>query len=312
MESAEMSYDREYAPNVPLPDWLKEFADRELKKGSPFDDIKEIFMDNRREEAQKAIEAKVEELRNRVGLDIIEKQASDKGYSGPIEEQTIKNRYYRKVIFTGEHSQLVFMSIEGGQEIGEEIHKSVDQFFRVEKGEAIFVLNGSKKRIKEDEAIIVPAGTKHNVINASKNKPLKLYTIYSPSHHEKGEIEKTKKDEKEVKGSVLLSKRQIRLAESENVFDKYPGIKKHIDNICESREGYIDSPALLQMIKNRPENLSDFEISEIKEYIKEQIKKSKPQDALDGDDDDVIGRNRVEVDMTDEANSEVFSKPSKV
>jgi len=205
------SNDREYAPSAPLPDWLKGFADKQLKSSSPFDDIKEIFRGkNKHKEAKEAVEAKVEELCDRVGLNMIEKQASLKsesaaGYVGPIEEQTEKNKSFRKVLFTGKHAQLVLMTLQGGEEIGEEVHKTVDQFFRVEEGEATFVLNGTKKSVKEDEAIIVPGGTKHNVINASKTKPLKMYTIYSPPNHPDGTIHKTKEDaeEAEVKADLI-------------------------------------------------------------------------------------------------------------
>ncbi|MGA2362393.1 MAG: cupin domain-containing protein [Candidatus Aminicenantales bacterium] len=115
------------------------------------------------------------------------------GYFGPIEEQTLKNQYFRQVLFTGKHCQLVVMCLQPGEEIGNEVHPMVDQFFRIEKGEAKFILNGSEEhRVNENEAAIVPAGTFHNVINTSQIKPLKLYTVYSPPNHPAGTVHKTK------------------------------------------------------------------------------------------------------------------------
>jgi mannose-6-phosphate isomerase-like protein (cupin superfamily) len=115
------------------------------------------------------------------------------GFFGPIEEQTLKNEYFRQVLYTGKHAQLVVMCLQPGEEIGNEVHPNVDQFFRIEKGEAKFVLNGSEEHIVHDnDAAIVPAGTYHNVINTSKTKKLKLYTVYSPPNHPDGTIHKTK------------------------------------------------------------------------------------------------------------------------
>ena len=91
------------------------------------------------------------------------------GYTGPIEEQTVKNTYFRQVLFTGKHAQLVVMSLRPGEEIGNEVHPNVDQFFRIEQGEARFVLDQKEERVVRDgDAVVVPAGTYHNVINASK------------------------------------------------------------------------------------------------------------------------------------------------
>jgi mannose-6-phosphate isomerase-like protein (cupin superfamily) len=115
------------------------------------------------------------------------------GYVGPIEKQTLANNYFRQVLFTGKHAQLVVMSLKPGEEIGNEVHKTVDQFFRVEQGEAAFVFKGKEKHlVKDGDAVIVPAGTYHNVINTSKTEKLKLYTIYSPPNHPDKTIHKTK------------------------------------------------------------------------------------------------------------------------
>lgn len=117
------------------------------------------------------------------------------GYLGPIESQTLKNTYFRQVLFTGTHAQLVVMCLQPGEEIGKEVHTNVDQFFRIEQGEAKFVLNGKEEHIvREADAILVPAGTHHNVINVSTTKPLKLYTIYSPPNHPHGTVHKTKNE----------------------------------------------------------------------------------------------------------------------
>jgi mannose-6-phosphate isomerase-like protein (cupin superfamily) len=118
-----------------------------------------------------------------------------RGYVGPIESQTLKNTYFRRVLFTGKHAQLVVMCLQPGEEIGREVHTNVDQFFRIEQGEAKFVFNEKEERVARDgDAILVPAGTDHNVINASKTKPLKLYTIYSPPNHPDGTVHKTKNE----------------------------------------------------------------------------------------------------------------------
>jgi mannose-6-phosphate isomerase-like protein (cupin superfamily) len=115
------------------------------------------------------------------------------GYVGPIEKLTEKNNYFRQVLFTGKHAQLVVMCLQPGEEIGNEVHANVDQFFRIEEGEARFVFNGTEEHLVEDgDAVVVPAGTYHNVINASKKKQLKLYTLYSPPNHPDGTIHKTK------------------------------------------------------------------------------------------------------------------------
>jgi len=118
-----------------------------------------------------------------------------KPFVGSIEKQTLKNNYFRKVLFTGKHAQLVLMCLKPKEEIGNEVHNHVDQFFRLEGGEAKFVFNGKEKYIvKNGDAVVVPAGTFHNIINNSKTKKLKLYTIYSPPNHPPNTIHKTKAD----------------------------------------------------------------------------------------------------------------------
>ena len=115
------------------------------------------------------------------------------GYFTPIEKESIKNDNFRKVLFTGKHLQLVLMSLKGGEEIGNEVHEHVDQFFRIEQGSAKFVLNNKDEHETHDgDAIVVPAGTWHNVINSSQSAPLKLYTVYTPPQHPDGTVHKTK------------------------------------------------------------------------------------------------------------------------
>ena len=128
-------------------------------------------------------------------LSRLSKRASDY-FKGNIEKDTVKNKNYRKVLFTGKTSQLVVMSLKEGEEIGEEVHSDIDQFIRIEQGQATAVLNGKKLKLKEDDAIIVPAGMKHNIINNSKGE-LKLYSIYSPPEHAPNTLQKTKQDDKD-------------------------------------------------------------------------------------------------------------------
>jgi mannose-6-phosphate isomerase-like protein (cupin superfamily) len=134
------------------------------------------------------------------------------GYSGPIAKQTERNKFFRQVLYTGKHCQLVVMCLQPGEEIGNEVHPNVDQFFRVEAGKAKFILNGKETFVvKADEAAIVPAGTYHNILNPSKTERLKLYTIYAPPNHPDGTIHKTKKEadaaeEQEHKSGSFLSR----------------------------------------------------------------------------------------------------------
>jgi mannose-6-phosphate isomerase-like protein (cupin superfamily) len=117
------------------------------------------------------------------------------GYVGSIENATLNNPFFRQVLFTGKHSQLVVMCLQPGEDIGEEVHADSDQFFRLEEGGAKFVFGGKEEHVVGNgDAVVVPAGTRHNVINASSTSPLRLYTIYSPPHHPEGTVHKTKAD----------------------------------------------------------------------------------------------------------------------
>lgn len=115
-----------------------------------------------------------------------------KGYITNIEEATKENHNFRKVLYTGKNSQLVVMSINPGEEIGEEVH-SLDQFIRVEEGQGTAVIDGVEHELKDDFAVVIPAGANHNVIN-NGDSVMKLYTIYSPPEHKDGVVHETKQD----------------------------------------------------------------------------------------------------------------------
>lgn len=117
-----------------------------------------------------------------------------KGYVGRIEKDTEQNSDFRRVLYTGKYSQLVLMSLKPGEDIGEETHDDVDQFFRFEKGEGMAVIDGVEHKVKGGCAAIVPSGARHNIINTSKKLHLKLYTIYSPPEHQDKVVRHTKAD----------------------------------------------------------------------------------------------------------------------
>jgi len=117
-------------------------------------------------------------------------------YHSNIENETLNNNFFRKVLFTGKNMQLVVMSLNPGEEIGTEIHEHVDQFFRIESGRAKFIIDRKEITAKDDEVVIVTAGSKHNVINVGNNV-LKLYTIYAPPNHPDGTINKNKAEAEE-------------------------------------------------------------------------------------------------------------------
>lgn len=114
------------------------------------------------------------------------------GYLTDIEQKSLENENFREVLFTASHSQLVVMSLQPGEEIGMETHDGIDQFIRVEAGTGKAILDGEEKTLADGSAVVIPAGTEHNVINTSQSEALKLYTIYSPPEHPDGTIHKTK------------------------------------------------------------------------------------------------------------------------
>ena len=117
-----------------------------------------------------------------------------KGFKDNIEKSTTENNSFRKVLYTGRSCQLVLMSLKPKEEIGLETHPDNDQFFRFEQGQGKCIIDGNEYIVGDGVAVIVPAGAKHNVINTSASKELKMYTIYSPPHHKDGILRKTKKE----------------------------------------------------------------------------------------------------------------------
>lgn len=116
-----------------------------------------------------------------------------KGFSIDIEKETLANENFRKVLYTAHNSQLVVMCIQPHEDIGSETH-TLDQFIRIEAGEGHSVLNGVERVIRDGDALVIPAGVEHNIINTSSEQPLKLYTVYSPPNHRDGVVHATKQD----------------------------------------------------------------------------------------------------------------------
>jgi mannose-6-phosphate isomerase-like protein (cupin superfamily) len=122
------------------------------------------------------------------------------GFVANIEKETLENSNFRKVLYTGEHAQLVVMCLQVGENIGMEVHQTVDQFFRIEQGNAKVIMNGEESSVEKEYAFIVPAGTQHDVVNTGDTE-LKLYTIYSPANHPDGTIHVTKAEAEEYEKS---------------------------------------------------------------------------------------------------------------
>jgi mannose-6-phosphate isomerase-like protein (cupin superfamily) len=119
------------------------------------------------------------------------------GYHTDIEKKSLENDYFREVLFTGPHSQLVVMALMPNEDIGQETHPDTDQFIRVEAGEGKAILDGQEYALQDGSALVIPAGTEHNVVNTSATEPLKLYTVYTPPEHPDGTIHKTKAEAEE-------------------------------------------------------------------------------------------------------------------
>ncbi len=117
-----------------------------------------------------------------------------KGFKINIEKATLENKNFREVLYTAEHLQLVLMTLKAGEEIGEEVHPKNDQFFRFEGGKGKCVIDGHEYAVKAGDAVIIPAGARHNVINADPSSELKMYTLYSPPNHKDGIVRATKKE----------------------------------------------------------------------------------------------------------------------
>jgi len=117
-----------------------------------------------------------------------------KGYITNIEKATKENENFRQVLYTAKHSQLVLMTLKPGEEIGEEVHEEIDQFFRFEEGKGKVVIDGAEHEVEDGFAAIAPSGARHNVINTSSDRVLKLYTIYSPPEHQDSVVRATKEE----------------------------------------------------------------------------------------------------------------------
>jgi mannose-6-phosphate isomerase-like protein (cupin superfamily) len=117
-----------------------------------------------------------------------------KGFKINIDKAATENDHFRKVLYTSAHSQLVLMNLKPKEEIGEEIHPDNDQFFRIEKGQGKCMIDGHEYELKDGDAIVIPAGAKHNIMNVSTDASLKMYTIYSPAHHKDGIVRTSKAD----------------------------------------------------------------------------------------------------------------------
>lgn len=120
-------------------------------------------------------------------------ERSMKGFVDNIEKLTEENEDFRRVLYTGHHLQLVLMCLQPGEEIGEEVHEDRDQFFRIEEGEGEVVIDGVRHEVEDDDAIVVPAGARHNVV-CTGDSPLRLYTLYGPPEHRDGVVHPTKAD----------------------------------------------------------------------------------------------------------------------
>ena len=116
------------------------------------------------------------------------------GFTINIEKDTLANNNFRKVLYTGKHSQLVLMSLKPKEEIGLETHTDNDQFFRFEGGQGKCIIDGNEYPLTDGVAVVVPAGAQHNIINTSETEDLKLYTIYSPAHHKDAVVRLTKQE----------------------------------------------------------------------------------------------------------------------
>ena len=126
------------------------------------------------------------------------------GYVTNIEDKTLDNNYFRQVLFTGPYSQLVVMSLAPGDDIGLETHDDIDQFIRVEAGQGIAILNGEEHDLADGSAVVIPAGTEHNIVNQSQSEPLKLYTIYTPPSTPTARSTRTRPKPWHTKESIII------------------------------------------------------------------------------------------------------------
>jgi mannose-6-phosphate isomerase-like protein (cupin superfamily) len=127
-------------------------------------------------------------------ISTLERRRLMHGYVTNIEEDTVANHDFRRVLFTGPNTQLVLMTLQPGEDIGLETHDGHDQFIRVEAGTGVVLLEGKESALEDGSAVVIPAGTEHNVVNTSDDEPLRLYTLYSPPEHPDGTVHRTKQE----------------------------------------------------------------------------------------------------------------------
>jgi mannose-6-phosphate isomerase-like protein (cupin superfamily) len=125
-------------------------------------------------------------------------QTTLKGFQSNIEKDVLANKDFRKVVYTAKHLQLVLMTLKVGEEIGEETHPAIDQFFRFESGNGKCIINANTYMLTAGDAIIIPAGAKHNIINVDEKQELKMYTIYAAPNHKDGTVRTTKKEAEDI------------------------------------------------------------------------------------------------------------------
>lgn len=117
-----------------------------------------------------------------------------KGFKSNIEKDTLENNNFRKVLYTGKHLQLVLMNLKVGEDIGEETHHNIDQFFRFESGNGKCIIDETEYIVTGGDVIVIPSGAIHNIINTDNKTELKMYTLYGPPNHQKDTIRSTKQD----------------------------------------------------------------------------------------------------------------------
>jgi len=189
VEETEFTAEQKKAIEAFVSEYQGDFEDEDVhnladEMGLEHGEVEEYIYNMAREETNEPEETKTPE-----------DGSTKKGFHDNIEESTLDNEDFRRVLYTGENLQLVLMTLQPGEDIGEETHDN-DQFFRFEEGSGIVVINENEYDVEDGSAIIVPAGSKHNIINTGE-EDLKLYTLYSPPHHKDGIEYKTKEEAEE-------------------------------------------------------------------------------------------------------------------
>jgi mannose-6-phosphate isomerase-like protein (cupin superfamily) len=192
-----------------------------------------------------------------------------KGYKSDIENDTVENTNFRRVMYSGKYLQLVLMCLKGGEEIGEETHFENDQFFRFESGTGKCFIDGNEYAVKSGDALIVPAGAKHNIINADHKEEFKMYTIYAPPHHKDGILRETKQDALEMPETFTGKTTE------ENPADFKGNLQKYTTDSADKVQVKINSIKLKRIKKDLAKNAKKIDKYELKiEKLKNKMKKS--------------------------------------